>query len=75
MFELGLIFSIIVSEASPASQAAAILKLGTSTITLMLLEAFVVADTRNKVLASNLHQHSRAGTPEIWAAVSPGISN
>ena len=52
-----------------------ILKLGGSTTTLMLVEAFVAADTKNKVLASNLHQRSTVGSPEKWAAVSPGISN
>lgn len=43
--------------------------------TLMLGETFVAVDTKNEVLASNLHQRSRAGSPEEWAALSPGISN
>ena len=51
------------------------LGVGSSTTTLMPVEAFVAADTKNKVLASNLHQRSRVGSQEIWAAVSPGISN
>ncbi len=78
MFAVGLIFSITVSEPSSASQAAdplVILKLGSSTTTITLVAAFVAAETKNKVLANNLHQCSRVGSPEKWAAVSPGISN
>lgn len=78
MFAGGLIFSITVSEPSTSSQLAAlyvILQLGSTTTALMLVEAFVPADTKNKVLSSNLHQRSRVGSPEKWAAVSPGISN
>lgn len=53
-----------------------VLKLNSGgTTPLMLGETFVAVDTKNEVLASNLHQRSRAGSPEKWAALSPGISN
>lgn len=44
-------------------------EIGSSTTVLMPVEAFVAADTKNKVLSSNLHQRSRVGSPEKWAAV------
>lgn len=79
MFAVGIIFSITASEPSSASQAASPLsglkKSDSSTTALMLVETLVATDTKSKVLACNLHQRSRAGSPEEWAAVSPGISN
>lgn len=70
MFAVGLIFSITVPAPSLG-----ILKLSSGCAALMIVGSFVAADTKNKVLASNLHQRSRVGSPEKWAAVSPGISN
>lgn len=62
MFVVGITGLTLASQ--PTAPQEGILKSGSQMNPSVLARAFVVEETKNQVLASNLHQPNKAGSPE-----------